>query len=90
MARRRVIRTSKDDDGDILALCWRDSDGKVTHTDKASAIAHIRGGTHSYHVAEQAPSVDVKVRTRNGTPYLTTEADATSKNNLDNLPDCQR
>ena len=84
---RAVTRTGKDTDGDITALCsgpggW----GRVT---KSTAIAEINVGTNTYFVNEAGYRADVKVRTRsNGVRYLTTEADKTSKNNLDNLDGC--
>lgn len=83
MADRRVTRTGKDSDGDITSLCnpgewW-------SPRIKAEAISDIKTGAHSYYVDEAGYRSDVYV-TSDG--HLKTQADATSKNNLDNLPDC--
>lgn len=83
MADRRVRQTGKDTDGDITSLChtgewW-------SPRSKADAVSDIRTGTHSYYVNEAGHRSDVHV-TSDG--HLRTYADATSKNNLDNLPDC--
>lgn len=80
MADRRVRRTAKNTEGDILALC-----GEWGRTEKATAIREINARTHSYYVQEGGlPRVEVRVV--NG--HLQTEADGRSSNNLDNLPDC--
>ena len=83
MPDRRVRQTEKDEDGDITALCnlgeyW-------SPRSKASAVSDIRTRTHSYYVDEAGFRSKVIV-TSDG--HLKTEADATSANNLDNLPDC--
>ena len=84
MAILRVTQTGKDRDGDITSLCGPVC-GKVL---KATAISQINNATHRYYVEEVLPRVYVRVRYRNGRPYLTTDADGNSRNNLDNLPDC--
>ena len=81
---QRVTKTGKDSDGDILSLCGP-SIGRVW---RSVAIANIKQDPTSYYVAEETPSVYVKVGIRNGVEYLTTYADGHSRNNLDNLPDC--
>jgi hypothetical protein len=89
VADRQVTNAHRNDQGDILAVCWKGSDG-LKYSARAAVIAHIEAGTHQYFVAEQAPSVWVLVRTRSGVKYITTEADSTSRNNLDNLPACTK
>lgn len=89
MPDRQVTHAHRDDQGDILGLCWKHSDG-LKYTTRADVIAHIEAATHRYYVAEEAPSVWVLVRSRGGVKYITTEADSTSKNNLDNLPACSK
>ena len=87
MADRRVRRSGKDGQGDITALCDGGNDwGRVTN---ATAISHIDDGTHTYFVNEDGSRSNVRVIRESGSaPYLRTTADKTSKNNLDNLPDC--
>lgn len=68
--------------GDITALC-----GAWGRTPKHDAIVHINGGVHTYYtVSSTGLRANVRVVTRNVRPYLTTAADATGSNNLDNLP----
>lgn len=83
MADRRVRQTGKDDDGDITALCNRGE--WWSPRSKSAAVSDIRTRTHSYYVDEAGFRTNVIV-TADG--HLKTEADATSANNLDNLPDC--
>lgn len=89
MADRRVKKSAKDEDEDIIGLCWEGADG-LKYTSRADAISDITNGTHRYYVEEEAPAVDVLARPEGKPTYLTTEADGTSKNNLDNLPDCKK
>ena len=83
MADRRVRQTGKDEDGDITALC--NTGEWWSPRKKADAVSDIRGGVHSYYVDEAGYRTDIHV-TADG--HLRTDADATSANNLDNLPDC--
>ncbi|MFP4554792.1 MAG: DUF3892 domain-containing protein [Actinomycetota bacterium] len=83
MADRRVRQTGKDADGDITSLC---NTGQTwSPRKKTDAVSDIRSGAHTYFVDEAGHRSDVHV-TADG--HLRTDADATSKNNLDNLPDC--
>lgn len=75
----QVKRTGKSG-GDITSLC-----GDGFNHSKATAVANIGSGTENYFVREVAPSVDVHVTAQG---HLRTNADASSANNLDNLPDC--
>ena len=70
-------------------MCWKGSDG-LKYAARLDVITDIDSGTHRHYVHEQAPAVWVLVRTRNGVKYFTTEADSTSRNNLDNLPACSK
>lgn len=83
MAERRVRQTGKDYDGDITSLC--DTGQTWSPRRKADAVSDIRRGAHTYFVDEAGYRSDVHV-TEDG--HLRTDADDTSKNNLDNLPDC--
>jgi len=83
MAERRVRKTGKNSDGDILSLC---NDGESwSPRSKGDAINDINNGTHSYHVTEAGFKTGIYV-TDDGD--LKTEPDPTTANNLDNLPDC--
>lgn len=84
---RQVTRTRKDKDGDITALC---NPGQVwSPRMKADAIRDIELGLHTYFV--QWPDWKrTEVRVVNGPngKYLRTDRDHTTRNNLDDLPDC--
>ncbi len=86
MASRQVERTGKDSDGDITALC-----GGWGRASKQQAIQDIERGTHNYwvQVAGVGP-VNVVVMpgdARRG-KYLRTDPDKTTRNNLNDLPNC--
>lgn len=89
MADRQVTHAHRNEDGDILAVCWKGSAG-LMYSARGDVIIDIESGAHGYYVAEEAPPVWVLVKTRNGVKYIATEADSTSKNNLDNLPVCSK
>ena len=87
MSRRQVTRSAKDRDGDILALC---KPGEFwSPRAKRGAIDDIESGLHTYFVdVPRVGPVDIHVvQGRNG-KYLRTDPDRTSRNNLDDLPDC--
>lgn len=87
MADRRVRQTAKDRDGDITSLC----NGGETWSprSKSLAIADIDSGAHRYYVREEGEGAWVVVYTASdGRKHLKTTADRSSKNNLDNLPNC--
>ena len=86
MADRRVTRSGKDPNGDITALCnpsefW-------SPRKKADAISDIRSGSHAYYVETSGQRVEIRVVEGPTGPYLRTDRDKTSTNNLDDLPDC--
>ncbi|MXW35111.1 MAG: DUF3892 domain-containing protein [Chloroflexi bacterium] len=87
MAERAVTRTRKDSDGDILALC--NGSAVWSPRPKHLVITDIETGLHSYHV----PWTDgsrTRIYVVNGVrdKYLRTDHDSTTRNNLDDLPDC--
>ncbi|MBW3662729.1 MAG: DUF3892 domain-containing protein [Actinobacteria bacterium] len=87
MADRRVTQTKKDKDGDILALC--NPDQYWSPRSKASAIADIDDGDHTYYVQQPGTDrTDIHVVDDGDGPYLRTDPDGDARNNLDNLPDC--
>ncbi len=86
MADRRVKKSRKDGNGNITALC--NAGEHWSPRPKSEAISDIESGSHTYYVEEAGYRSTVKVFQRNGLKYLRTDADGTSKNNLDNLQDC--
>ena len=87
MADRRVRKTGKDSSREITKLC---NDGEYwSPRSKADVINDIESKLHRYFVNEAGHESDIRVATTaSGTKFLRTDADATSKNNLANLPDC--
>lgn len=89
MADRAVHKTGKNQDGDIVSLC---SDGASwSPVSKSQAIRDIENNTHTYYVPWTTGRTEIRVvidRTVADGKYLRTDRDSTSKNNLDDLPDC--
>jgi hypothetical protein len=86
MADRKVTRSRKDADGDILALC---NPGEFwSPRSKHSAISDIDTAQHRYYVEVGGRRVDIHVVNGPTGKYLRTSPDPSSKNNLDDLPDC--
>lgn len=87
MAKRYVTKTGKDRDGDITKLC--EPGQSWSPRLKADAITDIESGTHEYWV-NWTHYPETKIRVVNGAngKYLRTDRDSTSRNNLDDLPDC--
>ena len=84
MADRQVTATGKDPDGDITKLC-----GGWGSASKAQAIGDIESRTHTYYVQQPGTTrVDVHVVDGPSGKYLRSDPDSSSKNNLDNLPNC--
>ncbi len=86
MADRAVRRTRKNTEGDITALC--DSGATWSPRAKADAITDIESGTHTYHVPWTEGRTEIRVVDGPTGKYLRTDRDNTSRNNLDDLPDC--
>lgn len=87
MARRKVTKSRKDSDGDITALC---NSGEIwSPRSKRDAIDDIESDRHSYYVdVPGTGAVDIRVVRGSNGKYLRTDPDRTSRNNLDDLPDC--
>ena len=87
MAERAVVRSKKDRDGDILALC--NSGEYWSPRGKADAIQDIESGAHQYYVP-WTDGTKTLIRVVNGSTgkYLRTDKDDTSRNNLDDLDNC--
>ena len=86
MADRAVRKTRKDEDGDILALC--NPGDYWSPRQKADAIQDIESGLHTYYVPWQSGRTPIRVVNGPNGKYLRTDRDNTSRNNLDDLPDC--
>jgi hypothetical protein len=86
MPDRSVRKTGKNDEGDITALC--DSGAHWSPRAKADAIRDIETGTHTYHVPWTDGATEIRVVNGPTSKYLRTDRDSTSRNNLDDLPDC--
>lgn len=86
MADRRVTASGKDKDGDITKLC--SSGAHWSPRVKADAIRDIESKDHTYFVDRAGYRTDVHIVNVGGKKHLRTTADNSSKNNLDNLPDC--
>jgi Protein of unknown function (DUF3892) len=89
MADRAVRKTRKNSEGDITALC--DDGAGWSPVSKADAISHIENGVHTYHVPWQSGRTEIRVvkdSSVSGGKYLRTDRDNSTKNNLDDLPNC--
>ncbi|MDX6766873.1 MAG: DUF3892 domain-containing protein [Candidatus Methylacidiphilales bacterium] len=82
-----MTRTGKDKDGDITKLCNPQETWSPRH--KADAIRDIETRAVVYKVAWTDGLVtDVRVVNGPTRKYLRTDRDTTTRNNLDDLPDC--
>jgi Protein of unknown function (DUF3892) len=87
MAKRYVRATGKDDQGDITRLC--NAGEYWSPLPKADAISDIESGTHTYWVNwANYPETQIRVVQGSSGKYLRTDRDTTSRNNLDDLPNC--
>jgi len=83
---RAVRNTGKDHYGNITKLC---DPGQIwTPRDKEDAIRDIENNLHTYYVPWQTGRTEIRVVNGPTGKYLRTDRDNTSKNNLDDLPDC--
>lgn len=85
---RKVTKTGKNKEGDITSLC---NDGTLWSPRlKNDAIRDIENKFHTYYVdLPNKGRVDIHVvKNSSGNKYLRTDPDKTTKNNLDDLPNC--
>ncbi|MGP6178561.1 DUF3892 domain-containing protein [Microbacterium sp. A196] len=85
MADRRITHSRKDRNGDITAV---GQPGQIWSPRlRADAIRDIESRMHTYFV--QWPEKRTEIRVVQGATgkYLRTDRDATTRNNLDDLPD---
>lgn len=83
---RRVIRSRKDPDGGITALC--NPGAEWSPRNKQDAIRDIESRDHGYYVDRAGYRIDVQVVQGPNGKYLRTTGDPASANNLENLDDC--
>ena len=86
MIKRRITNTKKDSFGNIVALCnpgewW-------SPRSKYELIYDIEELLYIYYVIVAEQKVEIKVIIGPMGKYLRTDPDKTTKNNLDDLPDC--
>lgn len=87
MADRRVTQTGKNSQGDITSLC--NTGQSWSPRSKADAISDIENRLHTYYVQWPEKRTEIRVvDDRVKGKYLRTDRDQTSKNNLDDLPNC--
>jgi hypothetical protein len=86
MADRAVYKTGKDSYGDIVSLC--NDSAFWSPRSKSAAISDIESGLHTYHVPWQSGRTEIRVVQGPNGKYLRTDADNTTRNNLDDLPNC--
>ena len=83
MSHRQVTGSSKDSAGVISGIC-----GSWGKTEKATAVAEIKNGTHTYYVMGTSGRTDIVVVKGATEDYLRTEPDLTKADNLQSLVDC--
>ena len=86
MIERKVKCVKRDEDGDITHIGNRGE--WWSPRKKADAIRDIESENYSYYVMVNYKKVNIHVVDGSTGKYLRTDPDATTKNNLDDLPDC--
>lgn len=88
MADRKVTGTGKAWNGDITSLCCPGQTWSPRTS--ADAIRDIESGLHTYYVIWPPGQARTEIRVVHGPTgkYLRTDRDGTSRNNLDDLPNC--
>ena len=83
MIHRTITCTTKDASGQISQV-----GGGGFQVTEDTAIGHIEAGTHAYFTEANGQRAEVKVVTINEVKHLRSASDATTANNLLNLPNC--
>lgn len=86
MIERQITNTKKDSSGNIVSFCnlaewWSPRSAKEIQYD-------IEEDMYLYFVRVDGQKVEIKVINDLAKKYLRTDPDKTTKNNLDDLPDC--
>lgn len=83
---RQVLGVVRDPAGDVLAVC--DPGQPWSPRGKQDVIDDIRSGQHSYVAVWEIHRALLHVVEGSTGPYLRTSPDESTRNNLDDLPDC--
>ena len=84
---RQVTKSRKDRHGDILVLCNPGADWSLRL--KQDAIRDIETGLHTYFVRwKDGQRTEIRVALGPAGKYLRTSKDGTTRNGLEDLPDC--
>lgn len=86
MTERSVTHTRKNSQGDITALC--SPGAHWSPRSKEDVIHDIKSWTHNYYVQWTDKRTEIHVAGSPPNEYLRTDWDSTTRNNLDDLPDC--
>ena len=86
MTDRAVRKTGKDLHGNITSLC--DDGASWSPRLSADVIRDIESGLHTYYVPWTSGRTEIEVVRGATGKYLRTDRDNTTRNNLDDLPDC--
>ena len=87
MADRAVRQARHDSDGDVTAL--GDSGASWSLRSKSDVINDIECGYNTYFVPwKNDPHTPIRIVQGHTGKYLRTDSDSTSRNNLDDLPEC--
>ncbi|MCA1712796.1 MAG: DUF3892 domain-containing protein [Actinobacteria bacterium] len=79
-------KTGKNTRGDITSVC---DDGTAwSPRTAAGVIQDVESGLHTYYVPWTTGRTEIRVVQGATGKYLRTDRDATTRNNLDDLPDC--
>jgi hypothetical protein len=84
MADRSVTHSRKDQYGNITALGNPNAAWSVRSS--VLVVSDIQSGSHTYYVPWQSGRTEISVVRGPYGPYLRTDRDNTSRNNLDDLP----
>ncbi|MGY2747671.1 DUF3892 domain-containing protein [Arthrobacter sp. UYCu723] len=84
MADRPVTHSRKDQYGNITAL--GNPNGAWSVRSSSLIISDIQARAHTYYVPWQSGRTEISVVHGSYGPYLRTDRDNTSRNNLDDLP----
>lgn len=86
MTDRKITRTRKGYDGDILALCNPDKSWSPRF--KNDAIRDIENNVHNYFMEVKKERFDIDVVLKRGSKHLVTDKETSSNNNLNDLTNC--
>jgi len=86
MAERKITKTRKGYDGDILALCNPDESWSPRF--KNDAIRDIESNLHNYFVEVNKDRFNILIEIKRGTKRLITDKQKLLTNKLEQLKDC--